>query len=70
MEITQASSSSLLLFRFGSDLGPFSDFLPGQLHHIPHKLVQIERQNRPRPRHLQRRPQTFFGLVEFVPVAF
>lgn len=70
MEITHASSASLLLFRFGSDPGPFADCLLGQLHHIAHQLVQIERQDRPRPRHLQCRPQTFFGLVEFVPVAF
>jgi hypothetical protein len=29
-----------------------ADFLLGQRHQIPHEFVQIERQDRPRPRHL------------------
>ena len=47
-----------------------ADLLRDQRHDIPHELVQIERQDRPRPCHLQRMPKTLFGFVELVPIAF
>jgi hypothetical protein len=52
LEVIQASSF-LAPFRFsfrcGSDPDRFSDFLFSQLRRVPHELVHIERQNRPRP---------------------
>src|ERR1043166_4707553 len=42
---------------------------PGALATVS-EFVQIEGQDRPRTRHLQRWPKTFLGFVEFVPVAF
>ena len=44
--------------------------LLGQLHEIPHELVQIEREDRPRPCHLQGVPKTLLRFVELVSLAF
>jgi hypothetical protein len=48
----------------------FPDVSQGQLHHIPHQFFQIERQDIPRPDHLQRGPKMFLRLVELVLGAF
>ena len=42
---------------FASSVGPYQ---------IPHELVQIVGENRPRPGHLSNVPQTFRGLVESI----
>src|SRR4030095_15308114 len=42
---------------FASPVGPYQ---------IPHELVQIVGEDRPRPGHLQCGPQTFRGLVESI----
>src|SRR5918992_5900881 len=61
-------SASLLY----GDFVPFVSVAPlaGQCPQIPHQFVEVEGQDRPWPRHLQRLPKTFFGFVEWVPVAF
>src|SRR5438046_7560711 len=39
---------------------------PVGAYQVPYQIVQIVSEDRPGTRHLQRLPQTFFGLVEMV----
>src|SRR5918998_5814037 len=64
--------SPLVSLLYSADTAAFVsvDPLAGQCHQIPHQFVEIEREDRSWPCHLQRVPKTFLRFVELVPVAF
>src|SRR5215813_7075087 len=63
-------ATSVSVFCMGFGPASCSALLRGERYQILHEFVQIEGQDRPRTRHLQRWPKTFLGSVAFVPVAF